>query len=517
MIPDGTPNAMLPLARWYKTYKSGEHERLAFDEYICGMVSTHCSNSPIADSSPAASTYYTGSLTLAGYLSMLPQPTDRDLVKVDSVDAYKPVATLFEAAKLKGIATGLVTTCEFSHATPAAAFTHYYDRNNYDVLAKQMAYSGVDVVISGGVDVLKSRGLDCVIKERGYEFIQDDKEAMLSCRAPRYFSLFNSVSIPFATDRDTAVTPALAQMTARAIESLSGSDNGFLLMVEGSKVDYANHDNDVRGALDDFLDFDAAVEAALQFARKDGNTLVMIMPDHGTGGLMMGSRNTDGNYNRLSLAEVFAPIDKIKTSCDNMASMIKSSDPADVPALFERYYGHKLTPAEADTLNRAYDYDNSPVKERNGGPLKRIVTHIINKYLDIAYTTHGHNGDDVFLAIYHPDASKRLSGLVENTEIAPYIAQEIGFGRAYLKELSGTLFVPHQSLFSDARSVEIIPLSGNGALLKVKYGKRGTLQIESFTDYALLNGKKIKLPVPAVYVDKNNTFYLPLSLKELIK
>ncbi|MEG1644133.1 MAG: alkaline phosphatase, partial [Bacteroidales bacterium] len=517
MIPDGTPNSMLSVARWYKTYKNGEQGHLAIDEYICGMVNTHCSNSPIANSSPAASTYYTGHLTLAGYLSILPHTTDRDIIKVKQSDAYKPVATLFEAAKSKGMTTGLVATCEFPHATPAAAFTHYYDRGNYDVLSKQMAYSGVDVVIAGGVDVLKNRGLDDVIRSRGYEFIENDKRAMLSCCAPRYFSLFNKEDMPYATDRDTTLTPTLAQMTEKAIKSLSVGDNGFLLMVEGSKIDWANHDNDIRAGLDDFLDFDAAVEVAIKFARSSGNTLVLVLPDHGTGGLTLGSRNTDDKYDHLSLKEIFAPIDNIKISSEKMASIIKNSDNVDLPSLFEHYCGHNLTSSEIDTLNAASDYDNSPLKERNGAPLKRVITYIINKNLNIAYTTHGHSGDNVFLAVYHPDTAKRLSGLVDNVSIAPYITRELGLGQDYLKELSDTLFIPHRLLFAVADSVKITPIENNGAFLTVKYEKRGILQIESFTDYVTVNGKKVKMSVPAVYIKENNTFYLPASLKELIK
>ena len=79
--------------------------------------------------------------------------------------------------------------------------------------------------------------------------------------------------------------PSLSEMTNKSIELLSQNKNGFFLMVEGSQVDWADHANDPNYAVTDFLAFDKAVKAAVDFAKKDGHTLVLAFPDHNTGGM----------------------------------------------------------------------------------------------------------------------------------------------------------------------------------------------------------------------------------------
>jgi alkaline phosphatase len=95
-------------------------------------------------------------------------------------------------------------------------------------------------------------------------------------------------------------------MTEKAIELLSEDEDGFFLMVEGSQVDWAGHANDPEYMVTDFLAFDEAVKAAVNFAEEDGHTLVIVFPDHNTGGMTIG--NYDTSYTDLTVEELVDPL-----------------------------------------------------------------------------------------------------------------------------------------------------------------------------------------------------------------
>ncbi|MBP6611140.1 MAG: alkaline phosphatase, partial [Paludibacter sp.] len=155
MIPDGTSLSVLSASRWLKTYRN-EGTKLAVDPYICGTVSTFCSNAPIGDSAPTTSCYMTGIAAQAGNVSIYPVADSKnDLVKLNPDSAYQPLATILEAMKIEQKkAAGLVVTCEFPHATPADCASHTYSRKKYEIIAPQMAFNNLDVVIGGGNDFI---------------------------------------------------------------------------------------------------------------------------------------------------------------------------------------------------------------------------------------------------------------------------------------------------------------------------------------------------------------------------
>ena len=108
--------------------------------------------------------------------------------------------------------------------------------------------------------------------------------------------------------------PSLADMTKKAIELLAANPAGFFLMVEGSQIDWACHANDPAHLLSDLLMYDQAVQVALDFAKKDGQTLVLALPDHNTGGLSIGNRRSDSYYARLQPEALIAPLKKMQLS-----------------------------------------------------------------------------------------------------------------------------------------------------------------------------------------------------------
>ncbi len=101
--------------------------------------------------------------------------------------------------------------------------------------------------------------------------------------------------------------PTLSEMTRTAISHLSKEKKGFFLMVEGSKVDWAAHQHDPVGMISEILSFDRAVGEALAFAKKDGNTIVVAVTDHGNSGLTIGNTDLDGSYKHQSVKRFIDP------------------------------------------------------------------------------------------------------------------------------------------------------------------------------------------------------------------
>ncbi len=270
LIPDGTSIATVSTARWYQWYKHPDIPKLAIDPHLCGTVLTHSSNAPIGDSAPTTSCYMTGHPSRTGYVATYPlSDKDNDIYPTDSSRAYQPMTTLLEAMRLvQHKATGLVFTCEFTHATPADCSAHSYKRSRYDWIAPQMVHNDVDVVIGGGISLLDESG-EAYLKSRGYSVYKDDIAGMRADENNKMWALFGQRDMAYDLDRDPAKEPSLEEMTRKAIEKLSKNENGFFLMVEGSKVDWAAHGNDPVGLLTDFIAFDKACKVAFDFARRD--------------------------------------------------------------------------------------------------------------------------------------------------------------------------------------------------------------------------------------------------------
>jgi len=295
MIPDGTSIGAVTLSRWVQYYRDSTKTNLNLDPYFCGMVKTHSSNAPIGDSAPTSSWFATGMASRTSFISMYP-PADpgKDLVQVDDAKKYQPLMTVLEASKLAGKKTGLVFTCYFPHATPADFSAHYYSRGEYAIIADQMVYNNIDVVFGGGTDYLLEHHRT-YLSEKGCEVITDDYIAFRENKNNKVWALFEKQDMPYDIDRKTMEMgiPSLAEMTEKAIKLLSESEEGFFLMVEGSKVDWAAHTNDPVGIVSDFLAFDEAVGKAIEFAKKNGETYVMVLPDHGNSGITIGSNKVN--------------------------------------------------------------------------------------------------------------------------------------------------------------------------------------------------------------------------------
>src|SRR5690554_4289376 len=248
-----------------------------------GLVTTHSYDFVTTDSAAAATALATGRKTHFEGVSLKPGTT-----LAQEQDPAHRLPTLLEKAEAVGWKTGLVATVRLNHATPGAFAGHRVGRHQYDEIALDMAASGVDVMIGGGRKYFDQRkdGEDLLagLKEQGYA-IANTPEAMQEATgtATQMIALLGPSDLGRAGDSQR---PDLTEMMASAIEVLErDNDEGFLLMVEGSQIDWRAHDLDGEGAVREMLEFDKTIQAALDYAAGRDDTLVVVTADHETGGL----------------------------------------------------------------------------------------------------------------------------------------------------------------------------------------------------------------------------------------
>ncbi|KRQ87669.1 Alkaline phosphatase 4 precursor [Caloramator mitchellensis] len=490
LIPDGTSISHITLTRWYNFAKYGKN-KLAVDEIATGLVKTYWSDGIITDSAPAGSAMATGFKTYNKYISVLPEKISMPgIPAVKADDIQKPIATVLEAAKLAGKSTGLVVTCEIPHATPASFSSHYYSRSDEYTLVEQQVYQNIDVVLGGGLDFLDpakrkdKEDLLNILKKRGYQVVTTPEE-LSNAKSQKLWGLFAPVNLNRDFDRDPSKQPSLYDMTKKAIEILSKDKDGFFLMVEGSMVDWSSHSNDPIGVISEFLAFDKAVEYALNFAKRDKNTLVIVAPDHGNGGLSIGSSESNSKYDKMPLSDVVDTLTKAKITATKLYELLnKDMSISEIKTIVGENYGIiDLTDEEA---NKILDYLKSPPK---GVYFENIVGPMISKRACIGWTTTGHTGEDVPLYVYHP-RNVRLSGVVQNTDLAKYIAEAMNVS---LDSVSKKLFVSAKSIENKVVSVNIDTTDANNPVLKITTNSNKIIILPVYKDYAILNNKEIKL------------------------
>ena len=514
MIPDGTSIGVYSAARWYKIFNN-LGDGLHIDPFMTGTVSTFSSNAPIGDSAPTTSAYMTGVPSRSGYISTYPvYDPGNDLYPIDSAMAYQPLVTILEASKIeKNKAVGLVVTCEFPHATPADCSAHHYNRGNYKALAPQMAYQNLDVMFGGGNSILTD-DIKQHFKNRGTTLIQNDRKAMLDYTSNKpVWALFGERALPFDIDRNPVEVPSLAEMTQKALDILSVKENGFFLMVEGSLVDWAAHANDPVGIITEFLAFDEAVGKAIEFAKKDGETAVIILSDHGNSGFTIGKNDCKG-YDKLTINQLFGAVSKYKLTSSGIEAALIKVKPENMRAEFKKHTDIDLTDDELKTLLSSQNYKEGDYMEVANSPnLLNNIIHIMNSRMCFGFTTGGHTGEEVLLSAYHPQGDVP-KGHLKNTDINDYLFKVSGL-ETPLPEMTQRIFAKHTDVFKGF-NYSIDKKNADFPVLVVKKGKT-TLQIPAFSSVATINGKPFDLGSVTVYIDKNDTFYLPKNLADKLK
>ncbi|MFG6113766.1 alkaline phosphatase [Halobacillus sp. MO56] len=394
LIGDGMGTSYTSAYRYLKDDPATPYtENTAFDEDLIGMQETYSwdEEESITDSAAAATSMAAGIKTYNNAIAV-------DMEKNE-------VKTALELAKEKGKSTGLVATSQVNHATPASFGAHDESRHNYNDIAddyfdeKVNGEHKIDVILGGGTSYFdrEDRDLTEEFQQDGYSYV-DSREELLNNDNEQVLGLFAPKGMDKMIDR-TEESPSLKEMTSTALDRLSKNQDGFFLMVEGSQIDWAGHDNDVVAAMSDMQDFEEAYQEAIEFAKNDKHTLVITTADHSTGGMTMGR---DGEYKWDP-----EPIKAAKRTPDFMAAEI--ADGADVEETLSNYIDLKLTQEEIQSVKDA---------AANGD--KTEIDNAIERIFDLrsgtGWTTGGHTGEDVIVYGYGPQ-SNQFAGLHDNHEI----------------------------------------------------------------------------------------------------
>ena len=503
MVPDGVSTSVLSLVRWYNQQKSPQNvtATLATDPYLCGMVRQSCSDSPIPASPAAMTSFMTGYKVQGSNMSVYPSKNEgQDLVNVNADSTWQPLATVMEAAKILGHkSTGLVVTVTATHATPGATTAHTVSRSEHHDIIRQMASNRVDVIFGGGVDYMDD-DVKSILEDNGITYIEKDVPAFRAVEKAPVWSLFAGEDMAFDLDRDTLAEPSLCEMTEKALSLLSKDKNGFFLMVEGSKVDYAAHSNDPMGIISEYDAFDKAVAVAMDFAKKDGNTTVIVVPDHGNSGMTVGN-NDYKNYYKKGLDTAMAMLPQYKCTGEGLTGLILAQGVDRIRPIFKEYTGIDLTPAEEKAVRESMaNIEKDYMEVALSRNLKSVVTKILNAHVHFGYASGCHTSEDVFLSVYNPNGQVPM-GWIDGTDLAGYMYGLLGV-KGSLDELTSQIFVKSDVLLAGHETA--VEGDKKAPVLVID----GKVRVPANRSYIEVDGQKKELASVSVYVPKNKNFYI---------
>lgn len=247
-----------------------------------GESRTRSYSSSVTDSAAGGTALATGTRTYNGAIGVY---------LFDPLNAFSYPKNLTELFMESGKLTGVITTDENSGATPASFSAHSSDRGNTEDITEDQMKSGIDI-IWGAANGVATKG---DAESNGFTYITTYDEMMALEEGSRSFAQFtNSL---WTLEQSDESTPNLEQMTEKAIDLLDDTDEGFFLMIEGAHIDKHSHSNEDANMIEALEEFDKTVEYVLDYAKQDGETLVVITADHETGAIVL---NDDGTYSFTS-------------------------------------------------------------------------------------------------------------------------------------------------------------------------------------------------------------------------
>jgi alkaline phosphatase len=440
---------------------------------VVGMQTTYDAHALMTDSASSATAFACGLKTLSGVIGM-------DDVKSTS---YKSIAQL---AHENGKKVGIISSVSLDHATPAAYYASVTSRGYMNNIGSQLAGTGYEFFGGGGLakptaelsgngdtdnnvwELLTANGYTVLNDRESILGLKDTPQNQVVCINPW---LQDAAAMPYDIDRPPT-NLSLAEMTGVAIANLyadpadrkhrknprvpgrtdKDKGDGFFIMVEGGKIDWACHANDAKAVINDMIDFDDAVGVALEFAWKHpAETLVVVTGDHETGGMTVGHATTGykAYYDRLlaqtSSFQYFGAnqwVDhKAKYAdsvCPSVANTNNLETNPEMVGLMAGVFGlnwAELNPYQQEKLEDAYDKSlcdsNDNIDDENkllyGGynPIVVTITHILNEQASIGWTSYSHTGVPVPVFAEGKKA-EHFTGFYDNTDIAKKLARVMG-------------------------------------------------------------------------------------------
>ena len=392
MIGDGMGPSYTTAYRYFKddpTTKSVE--QTVFDTMLTGMARTYPDDhTVVTDSAASATALSSGHKSYNGAIAV---DTDK-----------KPLKTMLEIAKQRGMTTALLATSQINHATPASFAAHNESRNNYDEIAndyidnKITGKLPVDLMLGGGTKyfIRDDRNLVDEFKAAGYQYGDDIQNLDQITQLPA-IGLYAAKGLPFALDENPT---RLTKLTSKALDLLDNQNkDGFFVMIEGSQIDWCGHANDIACAMAEMDDFASAIEKAKAYVDKNKDTLLVITADHSTGGLTLGAH---GQYKWE--ADV---VHGVKATAGTITQHLLESD--DLKSVWNKYTSIAFTPENKIKLEQA--------KSMGDKALNLAVKSIISDTSFTGWTTGGHTAVDVQVFAYGK-GSEQFVGSQNNTDIA---------------------------------------------------------------------------------------------------
>ena len=445
-----------------KTVLSSGNNLTMMNFPVAGSAQTYDSTSFAPDSASTATSIATGNKTWSGSIN----------VSTDFTQEYETIAEKLKAQKDYKI--GIVSSVNINHATPAAFYAHQASRNNYYDIGLELIDSGFDYFAGGGLLAPTGKEEDQkdlyeLAEEGGYKVVKTQAEAeALTAEDGKALvideHLADSNAMAYSMDLQEGEW-TLADYVDKGIEVLD-NENGFFMMVEGGKIDWACHANDAAATITDTLALDQAVKEAVEFYQEHPDeTLILVTGDHETGGLTIGFAGTNydtflTNFNNQKISYAKFDSDYVskykeeKTDFDTImkdvtelfglqapaeegAESTEKKDSADKHPESEDDGALVMTQYEYDTLKEAYETTMSRtgeeeefaqdeyVKYGSYEPLTVTITHILNNKSGINFGSYAHTGLPV--EVFAQGAGQEnFAGYYDNTDIYEKVAALTG-------------------------------------------------------------------------------------------
>ncbi len=374
---------------------------------------TASASSPVTDSAAAASSWGSGQRVNNGSINVAP-----------SGKSLKPILSY---AKEAGKATGLVTTCRITHATPAGFAANVPQRGMEDKIMQQYLEREIDVLLGGGEQLLKQKQDDGSVIDflprfqgQGYEVVTNADELAAASGQSPLLGLFSKSHIPYAIDRkhDRSLShvPGLADMFRAALARLDGMRDGFVLQVEGGRVDHAAHANDPAGILHEFLEFDDCLPIALEYIEAHPDTLLIVTTDHGTGGCQL-------NGAGKAYAESGPALDRInqfKYSFEWLQQRFKATGQFS-PLPIQMAFGITPTDEQGSIIQAALDSEAQYLS----GALMAAFGEQLKELTAVGWSSGNHTSECVELFAFGP-GSEAVPSFIENYELFGIMSSALG-------------------------------------------------------------------------------------------
>lgn len=387
---------------WIDLYRNASVRR--------GLMDTGSASALVTDSAAASSAWGGGLRVNNGALNVGP-------------DGRRPVP-IFALARAEGRAAGLVSTASITHATPAGFAINAPGRSAESEIADLYLKTGLDLFLGGGNrffdPALRADKHDAYAAFRagGYHVVRD-RAALTAAPAGRLLGVFSDGHMPYALDHasDSALvasTPTLAQMTETALARLpsAGGDRGFVLQVEGARIDHAAHANDFSGLVHDQLALDDALAAVLRFTAGRDDTLVIVTTDHANSNPGLNGHGSGyGDTDRL-FANTFGAR---QTNDWIMRGLAEDTATDAIRARVLQGSGVALTSEETTLLARALRKDYADAYRERRSALV-ILGQLLSNHYAIGWNGVAHTSDLVDVLACGP-GSENLGGFLLNTDL----------------------------------------------------------------------------------------------------